>query len=559
MGKIKDLITLFRILMGEMMMLERKDERNKRDKREKFLGFFVVTFVFIPFMLLIGFFTYFLSSELSMRKGAFTFGSLTFLCSCTSILCLVFGFSILLHSMFFSSDTAKLLPLPIPHTRTVLAKYLVCYMAENVMQTLILIAGFAGYVLTVRPDVRAIVTGVTAIITLPVLPLAYCGIISVLLVRYTRLVENRKAAIRFSAVILAALTLFLIIKGTGAGLGGIDSLVKALENGNGGFMRILNIIFPNVYFLNRFGLTGNPLWLLVYLAVSFVSVLLFAVLTKYLYIDALNRITSKSSGKADAYDRDAPVKINSVKAALFKRELRSLYRSPVFLTSCILVNLFWPVLAAFIIKINSSVSELSVTVSGIFEAIPSIRLIFLAAVAGCSLFLSSINSICSSAYSREGKTSFGYIKSIPVSTRSFMAVKLLTGIFISGTFVTIYYIIFAILFKMPLKFFIIGLVLCILSTIAASLIGIYVDAMHPSVLWEEEAHVLRGNLNTFMALVICIMVFFIMTAAAWFVMFRVNMGLFAGAFMMIFVAAWADVIFYFGCFKKGISAVINFH
>lgn len=559
MAKLKDLITLFRILMGEMMMLERKDERNKRDKREKFLGFFIVVFVFIPFMVLIGFFTYFLSSELSMRNGEFTFGSLTFLCSCVNILCLVFGFSIILNSLFFSSDTVKLLPLPIPHTRTVLAKYLVCYMAENVMQTLILIAGFAGYVLTVKPDYKSITTGIIAIITLPVLPLAYCGIISLLLVRFTRLVENRKAAIRFGAVILVALIVFLILKGTGAGLGGVDSLVSALEDGNSGFMKILNMIFPNVYFINRFGLTGNPLWLLVYLIISAAFVLIFAVLTRYLYIEALNRISSSGNDKAAAYDSSSRIKTNSIKAALFKRELRSLYRSPVFLTSCILVNFFWPILAAFVIKINSSVAELSVTINGIFEAIPSIRLLFLAAIAGGSLFLSSINSICSSAYSREGKSSFGYIKSMPVTTRSFMAVKALTGIFISGAFVIIYYIIFAILFKMPAKFFIIGLALSILCTIAASLIGIYVDAMHPSILWEEEAHVLRGNLNTFMALVICIMVFFIMVAAAWFVMFRMNMGLIAGSLMMCYVAGMADIFFYFGCFRKGISAVINFH
>ena len=85
------LMSLYRILMGEMMMLEKKDSENRhqRNAMEKVFGLFVVVFVFIPFMFLIGFFTYFVADMLSLN-GDMPTTSLSFLCIAVSVLCALF-------------------------------------------------------------------------------------------------------------------------------------------------------------------------------------------------------------------------------------------------------------------------------------------------------------------------------------------------------------------------------------------------------------------------------------------------------------------------------------
>ena len=118
--------------------------------------------------------------------------ALSFLCIAVSILCALFGFSVIMHSLFFASDTKNLLPLPIPHNRIVTAKFMVCYMAENVMQTLIIIAGFIGFFLAVGPGFSSVFTGIIAIISLPLIPLCYCGIVSLLLMRYTSFIRKQQ-------------------------------------------------------------------------------------------------------------------------------------------------------------------------------------------------------------------------------------------------------------------------------------------------------------------------------------------------------------------------------
>lgn len=525
---------------------------------EKFFGFFVVVFVFIPFMFLIGFFTYFITDMLALRSLN-TGTALSFLCIAVSILCALFGFSVIMHSLFFASDTKNLLPLPIPHNRIVTAKFMVCYMAENVMQTLIIIAGFVGFILAVGPNFSSVFTGIIAIISLPLIPLCYCGIISLLLMRYTSFIRKQQIINRLVFGLgIVALVLFLY-KGININNFGIEGLVDAIASTGSGFMKVMFIIFPNVYILHILFNGGRLIWLLPYFIINILFFIVFEFLCKHLYINALNNVVARSSKKTDIEKLFTKTKIRTAKKAFLIREYKSLFRSFVFLSSCILVNFFWPVLAYFIVKMNFNLSTLQECISNIYNQIPSIQLIFLCIITGGSLFISSINSICSSSFSREGKTSFQYLKSLPVSTKDIMHTKAKCGISISMSFVLVYLIIFALVFKLPYSLYLPCVVFVALGVTCASFIGIYIDAINPCVLWEEEQHVLRGNLNTFSALVAVIMVFIGIVLLNWVMLFRLSFSLIPVMVIDIIVLAWITLIFYRKCCNKGILAIIKFH
>lgn len=554
------LMTLYKILMGEMMMLEKKDKEKKaqRNSMEKFFGLFVIFFVFIPFMFLIGFFTYFITDMLSLR-GLNSGTALSFLSIAVSVLCALFGFTVIMHSLFFASDTKNLLPLPIPHNRIVTAKFMVCYMAENVMQTLIIIAGFIGFFLAVSPSFPSIFTGIVAILTLPFVPLCYCGIISLLLMRYTSFIRKQQVINRLAFGIgIAALVLFLY-KGMNIENFGVEGLVDTISNTNSGFMKVMFIILPNVYVLHKLFNGGTILWLLAYIIINIVFFVVFELLCKYLYIDALNNVVGKQGRKNNTEKLFSSIKIRPVKRAFLIREYKSIFRSFVFLSSCVLVNFFWPLLAYFIVKMNFKLDTLQGYISSLGKQIPSIQFIYLCIILGGSLFISSINSICSSAFSREGKICFQYLKSLPVSTKDIVHTKAKCGISISMFFVLAYVIIFAIVFKLPYELYLPSLICACLGVVCSSFIGIYIDAVNPCVLWEEEQHVLRGNLNTFSALVAVIMVFLGLGLLNWLLLFRVNLGLILTMLINIIVISWITLIFYKKCCSKAILAIINFH
>jgi len=554
------LLTLYKILMGEMMMLEKKDKDKKaqRNSMEKFFGFFVVVFVFIPFMFLIGFFTYFITDMLSLR-GLNTGTALSFLSIAVSVLCALFGFTVIMHSLFFASDTKNLLPLPIPHNRIVTAKFMVCYMAENVMQTLIIIAGFVGFFLATPPSFSSVFTGIVAILTLPLVPLCYCGIISLLLMRYTFFIRKQQVINRLAfAFGIVALVLFLY-KGISIENFGVDGLVDTISSTDTGFMKIMFIVFPNVFCLHKLFNGGTILWLIAYILINAAFFIVFELLCKHLYIDALNNVVGKQGRKTDTEKLLSSIKIRPVKRAFLIREYKSIFRSFVFLSSCVLVNFFWPILAYFIVKMNFKLETLQSYISILGKQIPSIQFIYLCIVLGGSLFISSINSICSSSFSREGKVSFQYLKSLPVSTKDIVHTKAKCGISISMFFVLTYVVIFAIIFKLPGSLYIPSLLCASLGVVCSSFIGIYIDAVNPCVLWEEEQHVLRGNLNTFSALVAVIMVFLGLGLLNWALLFRLNLGLLFTMLIDAIIIAWITLIFYKKCCGKAILAIINFH
>ena len=253
------------------------------------------------------------------------------------------------------------------------------------------------------------------------------------------------------------------------------------------------------------------------------------------------------------------MKIRPVKRAFLIREYKSIFRSFVFLSSCVLVNFFWPILAYFIVKLNFKLETLRGYISTLDEQIPSIQFIHLCIILGGSLFISSINSICSSSFSREGKVCFQYLKSLPVSTKDIVHTKAKCGISIGMFFVLAYVIIFAIVFKLPYAYYLPSLICSSLGVACSSFIGIYIDAVNPCVLWEEEQHVLRGNLNTFSALVAVIMVFLGLGFLNWVLLFRINLGLIFTMITDIIIISWITLVFYKKCCGKAILAIINFH
>ena len=145
----------------------------------------VVLFVFIPFILFSGLFVY--TSTVSLKQVGFSSIGLELLCIIIGIFTFTFSFNVLLNQLYFSEDIEHILPLPIKQQVVLLAKFTACFIAENIMQFLIILLGIIAYCFALNLSLKNFLISLIGIVTLPIIPMVYCGIISILLILLKRI------------------------------------------------------------------------------------------------------------------------------------------------------------------------------------------------------------------------------------------------------------------------------------------------------------------------------------------------------------------------------------
>ncbi len=114
-----------------------------------------------------------------MESGGMTEG-LELVILLLSVFGVIFSVMVIFNVLYFSSDIEQLLPLPVKPFEIVAAKFTYSYLAESVMEFVILISGFIGFFIAGPKNVVSIITAVLGVFLLPVLPLVYCGIFALI-------------------------------------------------------------------------------------------------------------------------------------------------------------------------------------------------------------------------------------------------------------------------------------------------------------------------------------------------------------------------------------------
>ena len=123
-------------------------------------------------------------------------------------------------------------------------------------------------------------------------------------------------------------------------------------------------------------------------------------------------------------------------------------------------------------------------------------LIVLLLVLIISFFATAMNSIASTSFTREGDH-FSFIKYAPVSYRTQIGIKAGVSLVYSGITVAVTIIVLCICMHINVPSVIYFIVIGFLSVVCCTYIGLWLDATHPKLNWEDEYGALRGNLNAF--------------------------------------------------------------
>lgn len=479
------------------------EEKGRKKIFYGIMAFIAVFFIMIPMAFLIGIIIYVLTTQL-IKLDAGSNAAELFL-QLTAVFSFVFGLNVIFSVFYFSGDIESLLPLPLRSSQIIASKFTAALISESFMEFIIIIAVFAGYIIAAGLPFYTWIIAVFGMITLPIVPLAYCAVICIIVMLITGFVKNKDTVNKITGVLT-----FAVIIGLAALVsksGGLDTehLVQALSDRNNSLIGIMGIIFPHISFLVNSMTEHTILNLLCYIGINILAIAVFMIIAEVFYIDTVAGVSKSAVSKKKTLEKS----ISSVKAGhpavtYLKKEFRILFRTPAYFMNCILINLIWPIFLYLIYVLQGKTNFLDSFIDGIHSGNERYVLIFVLGVSAVSVLVTAANCIASSALTREG-SHLAFIKYIPMSYMAQINIKALVSIIISGAGMLIYVIAASVYLHLGIMLMTFCCVISLLSVAFASYFGIFMDSINPKLIWDSELNALRGNYNIFFNMAMAIL------------------------------------------------------
>lgn len=469
---------------------------------------------------------------------------------------LIFGINVIFNEFYFSNDIEYLLPWPLRAYQIVASKFTAAFYNENMMQFMLVLACVVGYGIATHMGIMNWILAIIGVVTLPIIPLAYCGIASMLIMAFTRVVRNKDLIQRLSVALMFILVVALV-----ASIGflqdmDIDHYVETLASGNQQFFNVMNVVFPNVTLFVKVFAEGDFLALLGYIAVNAIVIGIMLLLSEILYFKGVIGMTSSNTNQK-VTDLDKLLhtcKQRTPAFSYFMKEVRILTRTPVFFTNCIAINFMWPLFIYAMLKIARF--ELSIAELQHLYAHRDLRiqLIFLLGIVGISVIVAALNSLSSNAISREGKH-FSFMKYIPVSYWTQWNAKAFIGIVSPAAGVLVFFFPAWIIIQVPVIHMVLYTLLSLMSITFVAYMGIYIDSIQPKLIWDDEMSALRENYNTFFSMAISMAFTAVVCVGGFFLFCNTKISIALTALILVIILAIANIIVLTMTKKSGVRNI----
>ena len=509
------------------------------DKKRKLiiliLSIFALFGIMIPGALLLGFFVGISTYNLTILNAGSQISTfvLQLVLEVIAIFTFVFGISVILNELYFTNDIEYILPWPLRIWQIVISKFTAAYIGENIMQLAFIVATIVGFGIGANIGIINWFIGICGIFLLPILPMVYCTIICMLVMRFTKIIKNKDSVQKATIFIIFAILIIVLLSVSSLGNFDFNNFSGNVNELSNNYFYVLNILFPTVdLFVKAIG-NGDIIMFLIYLLVNILAIIIMLVIAELIFFrGVINLSVNKNSLDVSLDKLIKSVRQHTPAYSYFMKELRILVRTPAFYTHCVIVNFIWPIFVYAVFKASDS----SITLLWLKEnyyANENIALFMTVFIVGISAFLTSLNSITSNAISREGKH-FHFMKSIPLDYKTQLTVKTLVGILFSFIGIMVYFIPVCIFINVNIIHMIGYIILSFLTIMFVAYMGIYIDSLQPKLVWDDELSVLRENYNMFFSMAIVIVFVIVFAIGGYFIL--LNKHLVFGQLFLIFVS-----------------------
>ena len=399
---------------------------------------------------------------------------------------------------YFSKDSETLLALPLSPEEIVLSKFSLSMVYEFLTIFVISTPIIVGYISIMNPDILFYFMLVIVLLTIAVVPLAFAGLIIMVIMAFVPFFKNRDFFNYASGFLALAFAIGINYVMGGTATLDQNSLIQLLNNGNNSLLGIMKIAFPNVPFAISALVNSNIIDFIIYLGITALVLVGFVFVSKLVYFKGVIGVNETSASRKNL-NLKAYNKITSSKGVIFSyfiKEMKLMIRTPIYLLNNISTVILIP--AILIVTIASGVGaddEVVMLINSIDWSSGSILLIITFAGFVVGIMMSTMNVITVTSLSREG-TNIYYMKLIPMSYVKQIQAKILSGVVVSMVGILLMLIPAWIYFKIQFHLIFFAFIASILGMIFMNYLGMIVDLVHPKLIWEQETAAVKNNLNT---------------------------------------------------------------
>lgn len=415
---------------------------------------------------------------------------------------LVFFFSLFVIPgvFYFSKDNDILLSLPLkPHT-ILSAKFTNCLLYDYSFSFFVVIPLGIAYAQSFPLGIWEIVCFLLVAFTLPIIPLIYSSIITMVVMRFIPFFKNKDTFNLISGILILVISISFSFIINSMGAQDEVALMDMLMEGNNSMVQLFSMLFPFISSGSQMIFNADILQFGVYVVWHLGFIALFLLAGKYLYFKAAIGI-NESASKAKGIDFHKSMHRTPIIRSYAIKELKILVRTPVYFLNCIMSVAILPIMF-FIIFLQESTREgLSMIPLDEIMAYPQFSYYIILGIVLFCCFIAPLNMVSSTAISREGDH-VSFMKFIPVSYEKQLYAKTINGIILSILSIVPLWILLLAYLGFPIVLSIVSLIGIILSSIAINLIAILIDTSRPKLIWEQEAAAVKQNLNSMLTLLI---------------------------------------------------------
>lgn len=499
-------LSLVKVFIRSLSMT--KPSTKKQMIVTKLLLVLVSLLIILPFVVVSGLFIYTVTNSL-VEYNYETIG-LEFMCILLCVFTFIFSFNVILNELYFTGDIENLLPLPLKPREIVGAKIASIFCAESLVQLLVIFFSVIGFFFALGLSFKNFLLGILGMITLPMIPIIYCSIISLLIMSFTRFIKNKETIRKVGLVfVLAVLMLFVYFLGALQNFD-LELYIEGFVNGDQTFLHVMRGILPHINLFIDILVTGSIRSLLLYILVNIGFIVVLLVLADVCYFKGVVGLSSKDTeSKKSSSNILNNIKVENPTNSYFKKEIFTLFRTSSYFLNCILINFIWPIFVYVICKLKFPDLTLSKLKNLVTSTDNNTLIIIFMFVIGVSILLPALNSIASSSFSREGKN-FYFMKYIPMDYSNQVYVKLLVSFIIAFIGVNVFSLIFYLVIGLKVSTAFIFLIISFLAILFICSLGIIIDSINPKLVWDDELNALRENSNNFIVMGISIFMFIVL-------------------------------------------------
>lgn len=418
------------------------------------------------------------------------------------IVIMIFAISYIISYFYMSKDLDTLLALPIKPRNIIFSKLLTILLTEYLFVFPILLPVVFTY--GVNEGV-GIVYYLYAFIALIVLPLVVLGIVSILvmvLMRGANLGIKKDKAQRiilfFTLAVIMAIQFSITKMSSSMGQGDPTAVVNVLLQNSNALLDVVSKIFFPASLAGKamvfYDQTAGLMHMLLFLALALGVVVLCGILGEKFYIQAI--LSAAQSGKSRQKKQTSRADMSAKRlhpvAAIFKRDMQMILKTPIFMYNSIGMMIMMPLV--LVIMSVASGTQKQITPDMIAGHEVQVALIAGAVFA----FFTGFNPTAATTFSREGQ-SFWITKTMPVGTDEQMNARLLTHFLLN--FTTLFLCGIAIFFAMKINAFIlvIAVLLGFIATVPTGYFSFMIDASRPTLFWDNPQRAIKQNMNVLFA------------------------------------------------------------